>query len=176
MNQPGTGLYVGTVESNKLDQDGCIGVKIPALGATFKARVAAPLAGSDRGVVLLPEQNDQVVIACVVGADAEWAVLGSLWSRNEKPPVSNGDGKNDVKVIKTRGGNVIRLIDKDGDEGIEITDKTGKNKISIQTKTNAVSIASTDGSISLKARSIDIEATGGDVKIKGGPNVKLNHP
>jgi uncharacterized protein involved in type VI secretion and phage assembly len=173
VNQPGTSLYVGTVESNKLDQDGCIGVEIPALGGTFMARVTAQLAGDDRGVVLLPEKGDQVLVACVQGADVEWAVIGSLWSRNEKPPVTNSDGKNDVKLIKTRGGNVIRLIDKDGDEGIEITDKTGKNKIRIETKNNAVSLESTNGSVRLLAKSIFIEATDGDVEIKGR-NVKLN--
>ena len=79
MSPHGTGFYVGTVESNKLDQDGCIGVKIPALGGTFTARVAAQLAGDNRGVVLLPEKNDQVLVAYVLGSDVEWAVIGSLW-------------------------------------------------------------------------------------------------
>src|SRR6185436_885476 len=101
-------------------------------------------------------------VATVHGSDVDWAVIGSMWSRNEKPPETNGDGKNDVKLIKTRGGNVIRLIDKDGDEGIEITDKTGKNKVSIQTKNKVVSIDSTDGSINLTAKSISIKATDGE--------------
>lgn len=174
MNHPATRLYVGLVESNKVDQDGCISVKIPALGATFAARLVSQLAGDSRGSVLLPEKNDQVLVATVLGSDVGWVVVGSMWSRNEKPPETNSDGKNNVKLIKTRGGNVIRLIDKDGDEGIEITDKTGKNKISIQTKNNVVSIESTDGSINLSAKSISIKATKGDVTITGGPNVKLN--
>ena len=174
MNHPNSCMYVGVVESNKLDQDGCIGVKISALGGTFRARVVSQMAGDARGAVLLPEKDDQVLVASVLGSDVDWAVVGSLWSRNEKPPETNKDGKNDVKLIKTRGGNVIRLIDKDGDEGIEITDKTGKNKISIQTKDKIVSVESIEGSISLKAKSISITATDGDVTIKGGPNVQLN--
>lgn len=174
MNQPGTSLYVGTVESNKLDKDGCIGISIPALGGTFQARVAAQMAGDTRGVVFLPEQHDQVLVAAVMGSDVKWAVIGGVWSRNEKPPETNSDGKNDTKIIKTRGGNVIRLIDKDDDQSIEITDKDGKNTISIKTKTNAITIASTDGSITLKAKSIHMEATDGDVVVKGGPNIKLN--
>ena len=63
MNHPATRLYVGLVESNKVDQDGCISVKIPALGATFAARLVSQLAGDSRGTVLLPEKNDQVLVA-----------------------------------------------------------------------------------------------------------------
>jgi len=183
MTQSGTGLYVGTVENNTLDADGCIGVSIPALGGTFAARVAAPMAGNDRGMTFLPEQNDQVLVAAVVGSDVTWAVIGSVWSRNEKAPAANDDGENDTKIIKTRGGNVIQFSDKDGDESIEIADKTGKHRISIQTQAKALTIESTDGSITLLAKSIRIEATdgavnikatNGDVTINGGPNVRLN--
>ncbi len=140
MNEPFAALYVGTVESNKLDQDGCIGISIPALGGTFAARIVAQMAGDQRGVQFLPEQGDQVLVAAVTGSDVKWAVIGSVWSRNEKPPAANSDGKNDSKIIKTRGGNQIRLIDKNDDETIEIVDKTGKNTISIRTKTNAIAI------------------------------------
>jgi uncharacterized protein involved in type VI secretion and phage assembly len=173
MSQPGAGLYVGTVDSNKLDQDGCIGISIPGLGGTFQARVVAQMAGDKRGIVFLPEKNDHVLVAAVLGSDVKWVVIGSLWSRNEKPPETNGDGENDTKIIKTRGGNVIRLIDKDGDESIEIADKTGKNRISIKTKANTMTIESTEGSISLLAKSIDIQATDGNVTIQGG-QVHLN--
>jgi uncharacterized protein involved in type VI secretion and phage assembly len=173
MTGPDTGLYVGTVESNKLDQDGCIGINIPALGGTFPARVAAFMAGNNRGLQFLPEERDQVLVAAVTGSDVKWAVIGSVWSRNEKPPAANSDGKNDRKIIKTRGGNEIRLIDKDGDETIEIVDKTGDNIISIKTKTNAIAISSKDGTISLEAKSVSIKATGGNVSIEG-KEVRLN--
>jgi uncharacterized protein involved in type VI secretion and phage assembly len=172
MSEVVSGLYVGTVKDNTLDQDGCIQVNIAALGGVFAARVVAQMAGDQRGFLFLPENNDQVLIAAVEGADVKWAVMGSLWSRKEKPPAPNKDGKNDTKLIKTRGGNIIRLIDTDGNESIEITDKTGKNRIAIETKTNTMTLQS-DGSISLKAKSISIEATDGD-KIVRGTNVRIN--
>ena len=43
------------------------------------------------------------------------------------------DGKNNVRVIKSRSGHVIQLNDEDGKEKIEIVDKSGKNSIVIDT-------------------------------------------
>jgi uncharacterized protein involved in type VI secretion and phage assembly len=166
MSHPDTGLYIGTVEDNTIDRDGCIGIKIPALGGTFPARLTAPMAGDARGMVFLPEKNDQVLVAAVLGSDVRWAVIGSVWSRNEKPPVTNGDGKNDTKIIKTRGGNVIRMTDTDNDERIEITDKTGTNTISIGTKNNEITIKAA-GAVSIKGKTVTLEATNGDVTVTG---------
>jgi uncharacterized protein involved in type VI secretion and phage assembly len=166
------GVYIGTVDSNKVDQDGCISIKIPSVG-TFAARVVTSMAGDQRGAVLLPEQGDQVLVMPVFGSDVQWAMLGSLWSRNDKPPETNSSGANDVKVIKTRGGSVIRFVDKDGDERIEIADKTGNNTITIATKTNTITITAGDA-IKLSSKAVTIEATSGDLVLKGGPNVKIN--
>jgi uncharacterized protein involved in type VI secretion and phage assembly len=123
MNLQSASFFIGMVESNKVDADGCIGISIPALGGTFQARVVAQMAGDGRGVLFLPEEKDQVLVAPVTGSDVKWVVIGSLWSRNEKPPDVNSNGKNDMKIIKTRGGNMIKLVDTDSHERIEIESK-----------------------------------------------------
>jgi uncharacterized protein involved in type VI secretion and phage assembly len=166
MNAGTSALYVGSVEDNSLDADGCIKISLPPLGGSFLARVTTQMAGKGRGVLFLPEVGDQVLVASVLGSDVKWAVIGSLWSRNEMPAETNGDGKNDQKILQTRSGNVIRLIDSDGDERIEIADSSGNNTITISTKSNKVTVTAAD-SIGLSANSISIEATNGDLVLKG---------
>ena len=172
-------LCVATVKSNKLVNGGCIEISVAGIGETFLAWVATPMAGSDRGVLFLPEVGDQVLVAMVAGADVKWAVLGSLWSSNEMPTETNADGENDEKVIRTRGGNVVKLVDTKNAERIEIaTVRKGAagdtiNKISIDTSNDAVVIDAA-GSITLTAKSITIHAKDGDLVLQGGPNVKIN--
>jgi hypothetical protein len=102
----------------------------------------------------------------------EWAVLGAVWSRNDKPPETNSGGANDVKTITTRGGSIIRFVDTDKDEKIEIVDKTGNNKITIETKTKTITIAATEA-INVSAKAVTIEATNGDLVLKG-KKVQIN--
>ena len=76
--------------------------------------------------------------------------VGALWNGKDTPPATNDDGKNNVRVIKSRSGHVIRLNDEDGKETVEIVDKSEKNSIAIDTASNTITITS-DKDIVLKA-------------------------
>lgn len=164
------------VTDNTLDEQGRIEISIEGISAkagSYPARIASFMAGDKRGALFLPENNDQVLVAFVNGSPNDAIVIGCLWSTVDRPPDANSDGNNDQKIITTRSGNTIRLVDKQGDESIEISDASGINKVTIRSRNNSVAIVAAD-SISLQASSINIEATGGDLILKGGPNVKLN--
>jgi uncharacterized protein involved in type VI secretion and phage assembly len=171
------GVVVGIVTSNR-DPDGMarVRVKFPWLSGSDEswwARLAAPMAGGDRGVYFLPEVDDEVLVAFEHGDIRFPYVLGGLWNGKQAPPVKNDDGKNNVRVIHSRSGHVIRLDDSDGSEKIEIIDKTGNNSIVIDSSSNKISIK-TDGDIlvesqskvAVKGPSIEIEASG-ELKLKG---------
>ena len=61
-----------------------------------------PMAGHDRGLVLIPEVGDEVV----VGFEREDLrfpyVLGALWNGQDDPPVFNDNGNNDKRILKSR--------------------------------------------------------------------------
>ncbi|MES0199833.1 phage baseplate assembly protein V [Mesorhizobium sp. M0011] len=148
---------------------------------SYWARVASPMAGKNRGTFFIPEVDDEVLVAFERGDVRFPYVLGSLWNGVDKSPASNSDGKNDIRMIKTRKGHkltfddgskgLIRLELNDGkkleldDDGIKLDDGKG-NKLVIETKGGSISIES-KVSLSLKAPKIEIAATG-DMKLTAG--------
>jgi uncharacterized protein involved in type VI secretion and phage assembly len=187
------GVVVGLVTNNQ-DPDGLgrVKVKFPWLSdedESHWARVAAPMAGNDRGVYFLPEVEDEVLVAFEHGDPRFPYVVGALWNGKDVPPAKNDDGKNNVRVIKSRSGHVIRLTDEDGKEKIEIVDKSEKNSLVIDTSKNTITITSdkdivlsaSNGAIKLDAKTIEIKSSaatklesgsGMDVKASGTMNIK----
>jgi uncharacterized protein involved in type VI secretion and phage assembly len=184
---------VSAVVTNNNDDPGALGrvkVRYPWLGkdaAGYWARVAAPMAGKDRGVYFLPDVDDEVLVAFEQGDVRFPYVIGALWNGKDTQPAKNDNGKNSVHVIKTRSGHVIRLTDDDKAK-IEVIDSKG-NSIVIDTDNNSITIKSNkdislsapDGVIKLDAQKIEIKSSadakiesgaGMDVKASGAMNVK----
>jgi uncharacterized protein involved in type VI secretion and phage assembly len=178
------GVVAGVVTNNQ-DPEGLgrVKVKFPWLSdeeESYWARVAAPMAGKERGLYFLPEVEDEVLIAFEHG-DARFPyVLGALWNGKDKPPEVNKEGKNDVRSIKSRSGHVVRLDDTDGSEKIEIIDKSGKNTIVIDAANNTIVITSekditlsaSKGTIKLDAQKIEIHSSA-DAKMEAGAGLDL---
>ena len=164
------GVAVGVVtNTNDPDQLGRVKVKLPWLtedAETDWVRIAGPMAGKERGLYLLPEVDDEVLVAFEHGSLQVPFVIGALWNGKDRPPAANQDGKNNIRMIKSRSGHVVRLDDTAGEEKIEIIDKTSKNSIVIDAKRNTVTITSdadlvlesTQGKVSLRGRSVEIAA------------------
>ena len=186
------GVAFAIVTNNK-DPDGMarVKVKLPWMAddaETDWARVVTPMAGGGRGVFFLPEVDDEVLVAFEHGNPETPYVIGSLWNGKDKPPETNGDGKNDVRVIRSRSGHVVRLTDKKGEESIEIVDKSTKNSIVISTKDNSITISAdaditiTSGKGKLKLSGNGVEITskaavkieaGGNMDLKAGPQLNV---
>jgi len=157
------------------------------------------MASSEYGTFFLPEVGDEVVVSFDNGDIDYPYILGSMWNEENKPPLDNSDGKNNIRTIKSRSGHEIVLDDSDngkieintnsghkislddskGGEKIEIIDKSGKNAISLDSNQNSIDISS-EMKLAIKSKMIDIEA-GANMKIKSsgilsieGALVKLN--
>jgi len=189
----GYGVVVGVV-TNLNDPDGLarIKVKYPSLpksdGAEIEstwARLVTPMAGAERGIEFLPEVNDEVLVAFENGDSNHPYILGSLWNKTDKPPEPTAnvvkDGKVQKRIIKSTSGHIITIDDTEGAEQISIVDKTGKNSINIDSKNNAIGINSEaditiegKANLTLKGKTILIEATGGGNMDLKANNVNLN--
>jgi uncharacterized protein involved in type VI secretion and phage assembly len=182
------GLVIGVV-TNVKDPDGLGRVKValPWLADGFEtdwARIASPMAGPGRGLYLLPEVDDEVLVGFGHGRLDSPFVVGALWNGKDKPPESNSDGKNDRRSFTSRSGHVIRLTDTKGEERIEILDKSGKNSVVVDTKTNTVTVSAdtdvvvraTKGKLTLAGDGgVEISSGKGDVKVTGkGIDVKAS--
>ena len=178
------GLVVGVVTNNQdPDKLGRVKVRFPWLSDSEEshwARLAVPMGGKDRGTYFLPEVDDEVLVAFEHG-DARFPyVLGALWNGKDAPPATNGDGKNNLRLIKSRSGHLIKLNDEDGKETIEIIDKSGKNSIVIDTAKNTLTIttdkdialAAAQGTIKLEAQKIQLKSSA-DTKIEAGAGMDV---
>ena len=178
------GVVVGVVTNNQ-DPEGLgrVKIKFPWLSdqdESHWARIAAPMAGKERGTFFLPEVEDEVLVAFEHGDIHFPYVIGSLWNGADKPPADNGDGKNNLRLIKSRSGHTIKLNDEDGKETIEIIDKSEKNSIVIDTAKNSITITSekditlsaTKGTIKLDAKNIEIKSSA-DSKIESGAGMDV---
>ncbi len=181
------GVVIGVVTNNKdPDNLGRVKVKFPWLSDTdesYWARIATPMAGKQRGIYFLPEVEDEVLVVFEQGDVRFPYIIGSLWNGKDTPPETNKNGKNDIRLIKSRSGHVIRLNDEKGKETIEIIDKTNNNSIKFDTATNTISITSAKditlsapkGMIKMNAQKIDIQSsTNTNINAKTGMDIKAN--
>ena len=171
-----TGVAIALVTNNK-DPDGLgrVKVKLPWLDAQFEsnwARVVTAMAGKQRGLYWLPEVDDEVLVAFEHGSMDSLYVLGGLFNGKDKPPESNSDGKNNVRMLKSRSGHVIRMTDTDGEEKIEIIDKTGSNSIVISSQDKTITIAA-DSDVTIKSANGKLKLTGNGVEISSQAGVKV---
>jgi uncharacterized protein involved in type VI secretion and phage assembly len=141
---------------------------------SYWARIAMPMAGKDRGLYMLPEVGDEVLVAFERGDLRFPYIVGSLWNGQDKSPATNDDGNNDVRVLHTRKGHKLTFNDgskglvqlelNDGkkiaidDNGITVDD-AGGNSIAIDTNGGSITIKAST-SLALKAPQISIEASG----------------
>ena len=175
--RPIVGLMVGIVTDNK-DPEGLFRVKVkfPTLDdsvESFWLPVVGAGAGNQRGFMMLPEVNDEVLIGFEHGDANRGYVLGGLWNKMDAPPMAQSSvaiqGNVEVREWKSRVGHVIRMTDKSGEEKIEVIDKTGKNLVKIDSKENTITITSDkdivleakQGAIKLQAMNIQMKATQG---------------
>jgi len=178
------GVVIGVVTNNQ-DPDGLgrVKVKFPWLSDTDEsnwARVATLMAGKDRGIYFLPEVEDEVLVAFEHGELRFPYVIGSLWNGKDASPAQNDDGKNNLRMIKSRSGHVISLSDKEGKEKIEIVDKSGKNSLKFDTASNTLTItaekdivlSATNGTIKLDAQKLEIKSSA-DAKFEAGAGMDL---
>jgi len=177
-----SGVVVGVVTNNQ-DPEGMgrVKVKFPWLSDEDEsnwARVAAPMAGKERGFYFLPEVEDEVLVAFEQGDVRFPYVVGALWNGVDTPPRDNSDGKNSERVIrsrlghelifgdedgkgkveiKTKAGHQLLLDDTSGSEKITVIDKSGDNKIEMDTAQNSIAVTAKT-KLSLKAQTIEITA------------------
>jgi len=171
------GVRVGLVTQNKDNEGlGRVKVKFPTFDDQDEsawARIASPMAGGNRGFFVLPEVNDEVLVAFEQGDIHRPYILGMLWNGKDKPPLSSavgGDGQVNQRAWRSRSGHEIILDDSSGSEKITIN-AVGKGDLAVETS----------GDVTIKSKgNVKIEATAGvsidskgDVSITSTANVNI---
>jgi uncharacterized protein involved in type VI secretion and phage assembly len=175
------GAVVGVVTNNKdPDHLGRVKVKFPWLSEVDEsswARLAAPMAGKERGIYFSPEVGDEVLVVFEHGDVRLPYVLGALWNGQDAPPVAKGDGMNDVRMIKSRSGHVVKLNDDDKNPTIEIIDNSQNNSIKIDTSHKSITVTAEmditlfvpQGRIRLEAKTVEIVSSEAKIRSSRDP-------
>ncbi len=158
-----SGVVVGIV-TNVSDPDdrGRVKLQFPWLDDTYEsdwARVLQFGAGRDRGLVLPPEVNDEVLVAFEHGDSRRPYVLGGLFNGVDTAPypaVDRGSGTVTTRGWRSRTGHELVFSDADGQERVEL-----------RTKGSAVALLldATDGSLHIE--------TDGDIEVSAGGNAVI---
>jgi len=190
------GVAIGVVTQNR-DPDKLCRVKVrypwhDQPRESYWARLAMPMTGKDRGLVLIPEVGDEVLVAFERGDLRFPCVVGALWNGKDTPPEANADGNNDKRLFKSRKGHrllfddnkskgVVELALSDGssltrkvtldDDGIQLDDGAG-NKIAIDSKGGAITIEAVK-SVTIKAPQLSLQSSG-TAELKAGATLTLS--
>jgi len=179
------GMTTGIVIDNK-DPEGLHRVKVefPAQADTAPksswCRVATPMAGKDRGWVMLPDVGTEVVVGFAARSNNP-IVLGGLFNgKADKPPYANKDGKNNLRLLWTPGDNQLVLDDTSGSESIgigakasKVGDVTSGGVHQVMDEGKKKFVQKSDGDLEMESNgSVEITCTDFEVKAKGAITVE----
>lgn len=110
-----SGLVVGRV-TNSNDPDKAGKVKVTFVGRADReesnwARVLCLGAGQDRGLVVLPEVGDEVLVGFESGDLRQPVVLGGLFGSQSKMPLVKTDRDVEARSLTSRLGHVVEVKD-----------------------------------------------------------------
>jgi phage protein D/phage baseplate assembly protein gpV len=138
------------------------------------ARVAQQGAGADRGLLVLPEVGDEVLVG-FSGADMDTAfVVGGLYNGSDAPPKLGADavdgtsGQVAVRALVSRTGHRVELAESSsGPDGLLLSTGDGKVSVRLDEKGTLVEIVS-DGKVRVSARNgVSVDAGSGPLELSG---------
>jgi uncharacterized protein involved in type VI secretion and phage assembly len=172
----GVGGVVPAVVSNVDDPDGHGRVKVsfPWLAdkaESYWARVSLPGAGPARGLAVLPEVGDEVLVAFAHGDTQLPYVLGGLYNGKDKLPGKPVDSGAIVsRALVSRKAHKLELHDKD--DAITLATGDGKHRVVIDQKGSKI-IVETAGDVEVSAKGkVGVKASG-DVKVEASGKLEL---
>jgi phage protein D len=156
----------------------------PDANPTLWARVATIDAGTDRGLIIRPELDDEVLVGFLDGCGSCPVVLGMLHSSAKRPPASPSK-TNDIKMLKTRSGLTLQFDDgknevmlatpgglkfllSDAEQTAKLSDRQGN---SLTMSTSGIQIQSSSA-LALKAATA-ADLSGGASAAVESPQLKL---
>jgi uncharacterized protein involved in type VI secretion and phage assembly len=179
------GVVFGIVtNASDPDKQGRVKLRFPWLSDDYEsdwARVMHIGAGDKRGLLWLPEVNDEVLVLFEQGDTRRPYVIGGLFNGVDAPPfpdaVDTGSGKVQIRGLRTRAGHELVFTDTDGKEGIELRTKdkkvaivldAAKGELRIDTEGD-VTVTAKGGATLTAGKDLTIDATGtGTIRAKRG--------
>ncbi|MFC5702283.1 phage baseplate assembly protein V [Cohnella faecalis] len=121
------GVMIAKVTNNKDPEKlGRVKLKFPLRENEHEsdwASVTTFMTGGSRGSVFIPEVDDEVLVAFVLGNLNMPIVVGSLWNKNSKPPTP--DENNNIRKIVSKHGHEFIFDDTSSAAKVTLKSKKG---------------------------------------------------
>ncbi|HMI59478.1 MAG TPA: phage baseplate assembly protein V [Puia sp.] len=141
-------------------------------------RVTTPHAGSGKGLFLIPETGEEVIVGFEGNSGTKPYIIGSVYHGQAKNSFANAG--NDVKTLQSRSGTKVVLNDNEGSVNVE--DKDGNNmkmdgagNINVTSKESIVLTCGNaklemkkDGTINVNGKTITHTASENATMVSGG--------
>ena len=137
------------------------------------ARIAVPYAGKDRGLFLLPEPGDEVLVAFEGGDLAFPFVLGALWSSYAVPPLA-ARPENGEKALVLKSGMRLVFDERPGRSRIQMETKGGQS-LTLSDDPAGLRLETRQGA-SLRLEGDEILLEGGSLRLRAGGELTLEAP
>jgi uncharacterized protein involved in type VI secretion and phage assembly len=169
------------------EQLGRVKLHFPWLSGDYEsdwARVVQQGAGPQRGLQILPEVNDEVLVSFEHGDTRRPYILGGLYNGVDAPPfadaVDTSAGTVRLRGLRSRKGHELTFVDTDGEERIELRTKDAKvafvldateGRLRIETAGDVEVTAK--GNATVTAKDFTVEASGtGTIRASRGLNLE----
>jgi uncharacterized protein involved in type VI secretion and phage assembly len=159
------GVQVAVVTQNE-DPDGLgrVRVKYPELGDETEgwwARIASPGAGKDRGMLMTPLVDDEVVVAFEHGDMRRPLVLGALWNGKDTPG----------ELVQKDGSFRLHSDETIGLEADKKMTITAKEELTVEVG-SASAVMKKDGTITASGKDVTVKGSG-SVTIEAGSSLTI---
>jgi type VI secretion system secreted protein VgrG len=123
-------------------------------------RVVCPYAGSGKGMFMLPEKEEEVIVSFAGGKATRPYVVGTVYNGSAKADFGQAD--NNIKAIQTKSGIKIIMDDKEG--SVLMEDKNG-NRLKMDGDNTILIVA--NGNIKLKCGDAELDMKDGEITLRG---------
>jgi uncharacterized protein involved in type VI secretion and phage assembly len=157
------------------DKAGRVKVKLPTVSDADEsawARVVSPGAGNKRGLHLMPDVGDEVLVAFIGGDFRNPVVLGGIWSKKNAPPTPEpvkGDKVSERSLTLASGAKLVFTENTDKSKAV-VALKHAEAETSLQFDKDGIKLNAKKGTkikIAVGEASIEMQSDG-TITIKGG--------
>lgn len=171
----GSGVTIGVVTNNRNTDgpdQGTVKLKFPYLSDDVEsgwARVATIGAGKDRGIMFMPEVNDEVLVAFEHGDVNRPYVIGGVWNGKDLPPLPRSDDSAAMKQrqIASLLGHTLTFVDGDDDATRNVAIELADGSTKVYVGQDKIEIIANDG------KPIEVKNDKARVVFTGGGDLQL---
>lgn len=173
---------VPAIVTNAKDPDGLCRVKLkfPWLSETYESdwvRTVQTGGGATRGSMMVPEVNDEVLVAFEQGSLRRPYVIGGLYNGVDKPAMPgagliDGGGLVNWRSLVSRTGHRLVLSDESGKEHVQLATGDGKFFVMLDKAKTVIEISS-DGKVVIKGTQDVQISSDANIKLKAGANLEI---